>query len=453
MQTVDPFANTVPLKAPRMTLLQAEARAEAAQFAARKWRETPWTERQRCLRGAAKLLRERAPQLALLMAREMGKPITQGQAECEKSAWACNYYAEQGRAFLQPEYIQTDGAQCYVAFEPLGVLLAVMPWNFPIWQVVRCAAPAMAAGNAVLLKHASNVPGCAREVAQLFHDAGFPSDVFSTVFIDSDTALALVEHPAISAVSLTGSVAAGRAVAIAAAKVLKKCVLELGGSDPYLVLADADPIAAASICVESRLINCGQSCVAAKRFIVVRSIAQAFTDEVVRLMSQYTPGDPTSEATQLGPMARIDLRDALHQQVHDSVARGALLLLGGHVPTTPGAWYPPTVLAHVRPQMPAYHEELFGPVAAILEAVDEEDAIRIANDTAFGLGSAVFTADRNHGERIAQKQLEAGSCFVNALVRSDPRLPFGGIKHSGYGRELGAFGIREFVNVKTVYVK
>jgi succinate-semialdehyde dehydrogenase/glutarate-semialdehyde dehydrogenase len=230
-------------------------------------------------------------------------------------------------------------------------------------------------------------------------------------------------------------------------------VLELGGSDPYLVLEDADPIAAAAICVESRLINCGQSCIAAKRLIVTRNIAKPFTDEVVHLMSQRTPGDPTDEATTLGPMARVDLRDELHRQVHDSVARGALLLLGGHVPTQAGAWYPPTVLARVRAGMPAYHEELFGPVAAIIEAVNDDDAIRIANDTPFGLGGAVFTTDRDRGERIASKQLNAGSCFVNALVRSDPRLPFGGIKHSGYGRELGAFGIREFVNVKTVYVK
>lgn len=452
VQLFDPSNNRPLGESPRMNLQQASEHAEAVARAARGWRDSAWSERQRCLNACAALLRQRAGTLALLMASEMGKPVRQGRAECDKCAWVCEYYAQHAQAFLRSKPIETDAQHSFVAFEPLGVVFAVMPWNFPLWQVFRCAAPALAAGNGVLLKHASNVPGCAEAIAELCRDAGFPAQLFGVVHCDGHTASQLIAHRAIAAVSLTGSVAAGRKVAAAAGQALKKCVLELGGADPYVVLSDADLELAAKVCVDSRLQNAGQSCIAAKRFIVVRQLCRQFSERVVQAMAQRKLGDPTDEQTEIGPMARVDLRDELHQQVQASIASGATLLLGGRLPDRPGAWYPATVLGNVTPGMPAYDEELFGPVAAIIEAAGDEDALRIANDTSFGLGAAVFTRDLARGEQLARTQLAAGCCFVNSLVRSDPRLPFGGIKDSGFGRELGTFGIREFVNVKTVYV-
>jgi len=327
-----------------------------------------------------------------------------------------------------------------------------MPWNFPLWQVFRFAAPALMAGNVGVLKHASNVPGCALAIQEIFIQAGFPKGAFRTLLIPSGQVQAIIEHPLVRAVSLTGSTPAGKAVAAQAGAVLKKTVLELGGSDPYLVLGDADLDHAVQTCVNSRLINCGQSCIAAKRFIVLEPILAAFTEKFVALMKAKKIGDPFVDGTDIGPLARRDLRDDLHKQVLASIAHGAQLLLGGEVPPGKGAYYPPTVLAGVKPGMPAYDDELFGPVAAVINAKDEAEAVRIANDTIFGLGAAVFTKDVNRGERIA-RELEAGSAFVNCLVASDPRLPFGGIKQSGYGRELGSYGIKEFVNAKTIYVK
>jgi succinate-semialdehyde dehydrogenase/glutarate-semialdehyde dehydrogenase len=327
-----------------------------------------------------------------------------------------------------------------------------MPWNFPLWQVFRFAAPALMAGNVGVLKHASNVPGCALAIESIFQEAGFPDDVFRTLLIGSTQVQAVIEHPLIRAVTLTGSTPAGKAVASQAGAVLKKTVLELGGSDAYVILEDADLEAAVTTCVNSRLINAGQSCIAAKRFVVVKPILEAFTARFVDLMKSKKVGDPLTEGTEVGPQARHDLRDSLHKQVRTSIERGASLLLGGEIPPGEGAFYPPTVLTQVKPGMPAYDEELFGPVAAIIEAKDEDDAVRIANDTVFGLGAAVFTKDAARGERVARR-LEAGATFVNALVASDPRLPFGGIKESGYGRELGTYGIKEFVNIKTVVVK
>jgi succinate-semialdehyde dehydrogenase/glutarate-semialdehyde dehydrogenase len=417
-----------------------------------RWKHTPFSERGAKLRAAARLLRERAPRYAELMAIEMGKPLAGGKAEVEKCALACEYYAENGERFLRDEPIQTDAAKSYVAYRPLGVVLAVMPWNFPFWQVFRFAAPALMAGNAGVLKHASNVPGSALAIEEVLRDAGFPEGLFRTLLISAKQVEKVLDHDEIAAATLTGSVSAGKSIAALAGARLKKTVLELGGSDPYLVLADADLDKAAEICVQSRLINSGQSCIAAKRFIAVAAIHDAFVERFVAKMQQKKVGDPRDPKSDVGPQARSNLRDDLHKQVTASVAKGARCVLGGKIPDGPGAYYPPTVLLDVKPGMPAYDDELFGPVAAVIRARDEGDAVRIANDTSFGLGAAVFTRDHERGERIAALELEAGNCFVNALVKSDPRLPFGGLRHSGYGRELSQHGIREFVNAKTVYV-
>ncbi len=429
-----------------------DAIVDDAHRAHRLWRGTGIEQRAAPLIAAAIILRRRSDWYAQLMAAEMGKPLGEGRAEVEKCAWVCEHYAKRAAEMLRDEPVETDARRSFVTFEPLGVILAVMPWNFPFWQVFRFAAPALMAGNAGVLKHASNVPGCALAIEDVFRDAGLPDGLFRTVLIGSSAVRPLIDHPRVAAVTLTGSTPAGRAVAAAAGAALKKTVLELGGSDPYVILEDAALDQAARCCVDSRLINGGQSCIAAKRFIVVEAIRGEFERRVVELMGSRTVGDPTDPDVDLGPMARTDLRDELHGQVRASLELGARCMLGGERPDGPGAFYPPTVLADVRPGMPAHDEELFGPVAAIIPARDDADAVRIANRTTFGLGAAIFTRDIERGEAIATRQLEAGSCFVNAFVKSDPRLPFGGIKESGYGRELGSYGIKEFVNVKSVYV-
>ncbi len=435
-----------------MTPQQTAAAVAQAHDAWKGWRKATFAERATPMKKAAAILRERKEEFAKLMALEMGKPFKQGVAEAEKCALGCEYYADHAEAHLAPEPVKTEASKSYIAFEPLGVVLAVMPWNFPFWQVFRFAGPALMAGNAGVLKHASNVPGCALEIEKVFKDAGFPDGVFRTLLIGSKQVKAVIENPLVSAVTLTGSTPAGKSVAAHAGAVIKKTVLELGGSDPYIVLEDADLEYAVNTCATSRLINSGQSCVNAKRFIVLEPLVAAFTEKLVAAMKQRKMGDPLAADTDIGPQARPDLRDELHQQVVDSVAKGAKLLLGGEIPPGKGSFYPPTVLADVKPGMPAYHEELFGPVASIFSARDEDEAIRIANDSIFGLGAAVFTKDVARGERVA-RQIEAGCTFVNTLVASDPRLPFGGIKEAGYGRELGSYGIKEFVNIKTVYVK
>jgi len=430
----------------------AAAAVVQAHSAWQAWRSTPFSRRALLMKKAASLLRQRKSELSTLMADEMGKPLAQGVAEVEKCAWVCEYYADFAESHLAPDVVKTENAKSYVAFEPLGVVLAIMPWNFPLWQVFRFAAPALMAGNAGILKHASNVPGCALAIEQILKDGGFPAGLFRTLLIGSRDVKAVIEHPLVRAVTLTGSTPAGKAVASQAGAVLKKTVLELGGSDAYIVLEDADLESAATTCVNSRLINGGQSCIAAKRFIVVQSIVEAFTKRFVDVIKSKRVGDPLAAGTDVGPQARHDLRDALHKQVVASLEGGATLLVGGEIPKSDGAYYPPTVLTNVKPGMPAYEEELFGPVAAIITARDEDDAVRIANDSVFGLGGAVFTKDPARGERVARR-MDAGSTFVNSLVASDPRLPFGGIKESGYGRELGPYGIREFVNIKTIVVK
>lgn len=401
---------------------------------------------------AAKALREESEELAQLMTAEMGKPITQSRAEVEKCAWLCDFLAENAASFLAPETVKTDARRSQVVFDPLGVILAVMPWNFPLWQVFRAAIPAILAGNGMLLKHAANVTGCALACEDVLARAGFPPDLFRTLLIGSDAVGEVIDSRQIRGVTVTGSVGAGRAVAERAGKQLKKTVLELGGSDAYLILDDADVRSAAETCAKSRLVNSGQSCIAAKRFIVTPRVHAEFEELMLEHMASAVMGDPTLEETQVGPQARRDLRKELHRQVTVSVEKGARCVLGGVIPEGPGAFYPPTVLTGVARGMPANDEELFGPVAAIIPAASEEDAIEIANDSDFGLGAAVFTRDIPRGEEIAASRLQAGSCFVNTLVRSDPRLPFGGIKDSGYGRELSRYGILEFVNIKTVYV-
>jgi len=417
------------------------------------WKKTSFGERSKLMKRAANVLRENAGEYAELMALEMGKPIREGKAEVEKCAWVCDYYADKAEEFLSSEVIATEAQKSLVAYRPIGIVLAVMPWNFPFWQVFRFAAPALMAGNAGVLKHASNVPGCALAIESVFRKAGFPENIFRTLMIGSRHVSSVIENPLVKAVTLTGSTPAGKAVASKAGEMLKKTVLELGGSDPYIVLEDADVALAATTCATSRLINAGQSCIAAKRFIVVESVREEFEALFLERMKAAVMGDPLKAEITVGPQARHDLRDELHNQVTQSIQKGARLLLGGEVPDDPGAFYPPTILTDVAKGMPAYDEELFGPVAAIIPVSDEAEAIQVANDTIFGLGSAVFTKDVKKGERIATEELEAGAAFVNSFVKSDPRLPFGGVKESGYGRELAANGIREFVNIKTVYVQ
>jgi len=417
------------------------------------WRRAPFSERAELMSAAATLLRDRSDEYARLMAIEMGKPVRDGRAEAEKCAWVCDYYAENAESFLAEEPVETDASESFVTHQPLGVVLAIMPWNFPFWQVIRFAAPALMAGNAGVLKHASNVPGSALAIEAVFRDAGFPENLFRALLIGSAQVEAVIENERVQAVTLTGSGAAGRAVGAAAGRALKKSVLELGGSDPYIVLEDAELDHAVETCVTSRLINAGQSCIAAKRFVVVKQLREQFEARFVELMEKKIMGDPLDEATEVGPQARSDLRDELHQQVATSIEKGARCLLGGEIPAGGGAFYPPTVLTNVRKGMPAYDEELFGPVAAIIEVESEAEAVEVANDSPFGLGAAIFTADVQKGRRIAAEQLQAGCCFVNTFVRSDPRLPFGGVKESGYGRELSAYGIKEFVNTKTVFVR
>ncbi len=416
------------------------------------WRRTSFAERAALMRKAANVMRARASVLSRLMAVEMGKPVSAGEAEVKKCALACEFYAENAAGFLAPENVATEATKSFAAFNPLGIVLAVMPWNYPFWQVFRFAAPGLMAGNVGVLKHASNVPGCALAIEDIFRDAGFPSNVFRTLLIGSSKVDALIENPLVRAVTLTGSGPAGRKVAAKAGAMLKKTVLELGGSDAYLVLEDADIVLAAAACAKGRLVNSGQSCIAAKRFVVVESVRDEFEKLFVQRMAEAKMGDPLDQTTEYGPIARHDLRDELHRQVEKSIASGARLLLGGKIPQEAGAYYPPTVLTDVRKGMPAYDEELFGPVASIIAVRDEAEAIATANASVFGLGGGVFTRDLTRGERIAADALESGAASVNQTVVSDPRLPFGGIKESGYGRELSKFGIREFVNIKAVSI-
>jgi succinate-semialdehyde dehydrogenase/glutarate-semialdehyde dehydrogenase len=453
IQTVNPASGEPGKDYDEHNIDEAREAAARSQEAFKSWRRTSFGDRAAVIRKAGAILRERTDEFARLMTEEMGKTVDDGRSEVEKCAFQCDWFADHAEGYLARQPVDIGGPEAFVIFNPLGVVLAVMPWNFPFWQVFRFAAPALMAGNGALLKHASNVPGCALAIEDVLHQAGVPHDLFRTLLLPSSEVKALIEDDNVAAVTLTGSVAAGRSVAGAAGGVLKKCVLELGGSDPYVVLDDADIETAAKITAAARMVNGGQSCIAGKRFIVVRKILEQFENAVVNEMRTYEMGDPRREGTRLGPMQSVHARDEIHRQVTESVRKGARLLLGGHVPDRPGAWYPATVLTNVHAGQPAHDEEVFGPVAAIIAAEDETDAVRIANASEYGLGSGVLTGDLDRGRRIAAEELEAGMSFVNENVRSDPRMPFGGVKHSGYGRECSEYGIREFTNIKSVHVK
>jgi succinate-semialdehyde dehydrogenase/glutarate-semialdehyde dehydrogenase len=431
---------------------QIEASLARAQSAFLGWRELSPAGRARHLRALARTLRAQAGDLASLAAAEMGKPVAQGRAELEKSALTCEFYARHGGAWLADERPPDSPPQARVAFEPLGVVLAIMPWNFPFWQVVRAAAPILMAGNTLLLKHASNVTGCALALQDLFTDAGFPRGVMQTLLVTSKQIPALIADDRVRGVTLTGSTAAGQSVAALAGAAMKPGVFELGGSDPYLVLADADLDHAAEICAHARLFNSGQSCVCAKRFVVIEAVRRDFEKKLAARLAARPVGHPEDPTTAVGPLARGDLRRDLQAQVTASVRRGARVLLGGSIPSREGFYYPPSVLTGVRRGMPAYDEELFGPVAAVISVRDEEQAVAVANDSIYGLGAGIFTRDRRRGRELAGR-LESGQVFINEAVHSDPTLPFGGVKQSGYGRELALWGLRSFVNTKTIWVR
>ncbi len=432
---------------------KVEKALKLAQKTAAHWRQLSLKERGTVLKKIASELRKQKQKLAELATAEMGKPIKQSMEEVEKCAKTFDFYAKEGPRFLADQIVETDAKKSYISFQPLGVVFAIMPWNFPYWQVFRAMGPALMAGNTMLLKHASNVSGCATMIEKIIKNAGAPKGLFQTLLLSSDKVAAVIENSAISAITFTGSTAAGSKVASVAAAHIKKQVLELGGSDAYIVLDDADMELAVKVSVDGRLVNSGQSCVAAKRFVVVKTVRKVFEQRMVELMKAATFGDPMDQKNKIGPMARIDLRDQLHEQVQKSIDKGAKLLCGGYIPEGEGAFYPPTVLTNVKKGMPAYDEELFGPVASIIEAKDEQDAVRLANDSIYGLGAGIFSKNTKKAEYIAATQLQAGNCFVNSFVHSDPRLPFGGVKQSGYGRELSEFGIREFTNVKTVFIQ
>jgi acyl-CoA reductase-like NAD-dependent aldehyde dehydrogenase len=424
---------------------------DAAQHAYRNWRTTEFTQRAALMHRAAADLRQQRTRLAGLITAEMGKPIVEAEAEIEKCAWACDFYADNAARFLADEAHPSSASESYVQFPPLGVVLAIMPWNFPFWQVFRFAAPALMAGNAAILKHASNVPQCASAIEEVFRASGFPNGAFSSLLIPGAAATRLIEDRRIVAVTLTGSDPAGRMVAEAAGRALKKTVLELGGSDPFIVLEDADLRAAVETGVRARYQNAGQSCIAAKRFIVVDAVFAQFQERFVDAVRSLRVGDPTDPRTQVGPLARDDLRDTLDQQVRASLEQGAHLLVGGARRAGRGYFFEPTVLSDVRPHMLASCEEVFGPVAALIRVRDEQSAIAAANDSPYGLGANLWTADIPRARHLA-RSIEAGQVFINGMVASDPRLPFGGVKASGYGRELAAYGIREFVNIQTVWI-
>ncbi len=415
------------------------------------WKKTDFEHRRILMHRAAQVLRDNLEEYATLMSLEMGKVISGARAEVEKCAWVCDYYADNAENFLADELVETNASKSFISYEPIGIVLAVMPWNFPFWQVFRFAAPALMAGNAGVLKHASNVPGCALAIEDVFLKAGFPEHLFRTLMIPASDVEPVITNKHIRAVTLTGSEAAGMQVASIAGRELKKTVLELGGSDPYIVLEDANIDVCVHAAAQARMINTGQSCIAAKRFIVVESMAAEFEAKQTAIMANMIVGDPLDEQTQVGPMARIDLRDELHAQVLSTLKAGGRLVLGGKPINRPGAYYESTVVADVKSGMSLYHEETFGPVSAIIPVKNADEAILVANDSDFGLGGSLWTQDLVKGEAMA-RQIESGAVFVNGMTVSDPRLPFGGVKRSGYGRELSYFGIREFVNIKSIWI-
>ena len=452
LPVIDPATGTLLREHPTIDATEVQGRIQAAHNAFLDWRRVPFAERAGVLNAAAELLGSGKDRYAARITAEMGKPITQATAEIEKCTWVCRYYAEQGENLLSEERIPLDDAEACLIACPVGVIYAIMPWNFPFWQAFRAAAPALMAGNAMLLKGAPNVPGCSADIAQIFHEAGAPLGLFCDLPVDVRESLAVIASPLVQGVTLTGSERAGRTVAAEAGAHLKKCVLELGGSDPYLILEDADLQLAAKRCATSRMLCAGQVCIAAKRIIAVDGIYERFRDLLFAELTPYVMRNPAEADCRLGPLAREDLRDTVHEQVNASVAAGADLVLGGTIPDSDGWWYPATVLENVQPGMPASQEEIFGPVVALVRAEDTNHAVALASDTRYGLGAAIFSADSEMAAQIAADEIDAGCVAVNDFVRSDPRVPFGGTKASGFGRELGRAGIHEFVNLKSVVV-
>jgi succinate-semialdehyde dehydrogenase / glutarate-semialdehyde dehydrogenase len=450
--TINPSTGDIINEYATMGFAEVEKVIDLTQQDHLSWRKCSFSERSVLMKRLAELLRHEKELHAALISTEMGKPVAQAVGEVVKSSWVCDYFADNAERYLQPEETDLDGIRGVVKFEPLGIVLGIMPWNFPFWQVFRFAVPAIMAGNGVIVKHAPNVTGSAIAIEKLFRDAGFPENLYRTVHIaleDVDRLSGcLIDHPSVKAVSVTGSTAAGRAVAVKAGNALKPCVLELGGSDPYIVLDDADISQAVEVCVAARLLNAGQSCISAKRFIVHSSIIGQFENMLLHELQSAVIGDPFDNGVQIGPIARQDLRDQLDRQVSQSIREGARLLCGGEIPSGKGFFYPPTLLSGVRKGMTVYSEETFGPIATLIEAADDNEAVQIANDTPYGLGAAILSTNLQRALAVAE-QLEVGSCFINSMVKSDPRMPFGGVKQSGYGRELSAYGIKEFVNVKS----
>lgn len=450
-RTLNPASEELIQSYPELTWQETEERAQKAIQTFYQWKKVPLSERAPRMLHLAELLRKKKTDFASLITQEMGKPVVQAESEVEKCAWACEFYAHEAANFLKEDSVVTDAKKSYVRYDPLGVILGIMPWNFPFWQVLRFSVPAMMAGNAVVLKHAPNVPRSALALERLCRDAGFPQDLFQSLFISHETAATLIESPWIAGVSLTGSSRAGAAVAALAGKNLKKTVLELGGSDPFIVLKDADLEKAVSVAVQSRMVNAGQSCIAAKRFMIVQDVFEKFKRMFADEVQKIKVGDPLDRANFMGPLAREDLLLNLERQVKESVSQGVRLVTGTGRLQRKGYFYTPTVLEGVVPGMVAFEEEIFGPVASLILVKDQEEAVELANRTSYGLGATLWTQDQGRAEEVA-RQIEAGSVFINSIVKSDPRLPFGGIKRSGYGRELSALGLREFTNIKTVWI-
>lgn len=451
IQTLNPATNEVIKDFIPHTAEEVKQKIEAADKAFRSWKEISFSERATHMQQCADILENEAEKYGRIISLEMGKPLKDSISEVKKCAKACRYYAAHAAEFLQDEEVESNASKSIIAYEPLGVILAVMPWNFPFWQVFRFLAPALMAGNAGILKHASNVPQCALAIEEIIRKAGFPEDIFHTLLIGSDEVDAVIQNPLVMAVTLTGSEGAGSKVAETAGREIKKTVLELGGSDAFIVLEDADLEQAAETAVKSRMVNTGQSCIAAKRFIVVEAVADSFIEKMKQKMAQLKTGDPLEDDCDYGPLARKDLATDLQKQVNDSIEKGAQVVLEGGHQGDESAYFRPMILKNVKPGMPAYEEEMFGPVAAVMVVKDEAEAIQVANDSRFGLAGAVWTKDKERGLRVARK-VETGAMFVNTLVHSDPVMPFGGIKKSGYGRELSYVGIREFMNQKSIWV-
>lgn len=451
MESINPATEQVLGRFPLATQAEIDQALDRSRWAFRRWRDADFAERAAYFRRAAEYLRTNKARLAKIITLEMGKPVVEAEAEVEKCAWGCEYFANNAAGFLSDEPRTSNAKESYVTFEPLGTVFGVMPWNYPMWQVFRFAAPAIMAGNTVVVKHASNVPQSALAIEEVFRHSGFPEGVYKTLLISGQTAEELIADPRIAAVTLTGSEEAGSRVAAAAGRAIKKSVLELGGSDPFIVLADADIATAATVAARARNQNTGQTCIAAKRIIVVDSVFDEFADRFADAVSRLRVGDPMDRNTQVGPLARGDLREALERQLRESVEMGARVLVGGKRLDRPGYFFQPTVVSNVTPDMPVYREETFGPLAALIRVRNAEEAIAAANDTTFGLSSALWTQDIQLAKVLA-RQIEAGSVFINSMSSSDPRLPFGGVKRSGYGRELSEFGIHEFVNIKSVSI-